>query len=204
MDDKTFDSIDKQEILKGFKIILSNANNHFNCAKILADKKLFGLAISHLILASEEAIKAIYFARKKMFPDERLDITGLFSNHFSKHSTAVDIMDLVKDFYYNSVSLIADHISKNPDVSDKDKSIVESEHKLFVEQYNKFNLEYLIKWWEKANRLKNKGFYADYYRNKWSSPEDLKEQDYLESYPITGVFLAFVNILNDYNFINGS
>lgn len=44
----------RMSFLDGYKMAIQNAKNHFEVAKICADKRLFGNANSHLIFASEE------------------------------------------------------------------------------------------------------------------------------------------------------
>lgn len=50
--------------LEGYQITFKNAIRHLEAAEILSKQKMYGMASSHLILSSEETLKAgMYFAK---------------------------------------------------------------------------------------------------------------------------------------------
>jgi len=198
MNNQIFNSLTESEINIGFEIILMNANIHFDSAKILAKQKYFGLAISHLILASEEAIKAIFFLRKKLFPDQEVDISGIFSSHKMKHETAIEIADLVKNFQVDLRKTMIEDLKNRPDVDMKVKLLIEKENELVNNKFNELTAEKILNWWNQADNLKQKGFYVDYINNCWTSPVDIDLNEYENSYTITGQYLGFINLINDY------
>lgn len=56
---KGFIDLSQEECLNCYSRILENANEHFEIAELLANNGYYGSAISHLVLCSEELLKAI-------------------------------------------------------------------------------------------------------------------------------------------------
>src|SRR6266542_2901724 len=89
---KTFLEISKQEYLTIYPQVLTNAIHLFEGGKILAEAGFYGQAISHLILAIEEYIKALYlFLEGKEFQLRHVkSIKGIFYSHAARHSIIRD------------------------------------------------------------------------------------------------------------------
>ena len=50
-------------------------------------------------------------------------------------------------------------------------------------------------WWDKANECKMKGFYVDYKKGEWKSPEEIDQKVYEEAHPIAGQYIkALLNV----------
>lgn len=85
MGNKNYIITDKASFIKGGKLCLKNAQNHFEAAELLGEEKKFGLGNSHLVLAAEEASKAyILLARSIIGNKEKKSFKELFRYHKPK------------------------------------------------------------------------------------------------------------------------
>lgn len=55
---KSFLEISKQECLNNYQKLIDNSVRHFKVAEIIFNNEEYGIAISHLILGTEELVKA--------------------------------------------------------------------------------------------------------------------------------------------------
>lgn len=197
MKNSIFNSLDETELKEGFNSVLHNANAHFQSAQILANNKLFGIAVSHLILATEEAVKAFHFWAKMLLPKEDIDITGVFSSHPTKHQSAVDIADFIAKLQLEYRAIATEQILQCPDFSEQQKNIVAKDKILVDLKFNELKSEKVRNWWRQANSIKNKGFYVDYKDENWVKPDDIDKKEYEKTYPITGQYIGFINLFKD-------
>ncbi len=150
-----FLNINANECGIAFPVAKQNAETHFRCSQILSEAKEYANAIAHLILGSEELIKAlVLFLESKGFDLRKVQgYKKLFHDHKVRHS-------MIKEFY--SVIMFL-------------KSLVHIENKKRHEN----SMLYYIKaatnviwgviasienyeWWNKADGLKQSCFYVDY------------------------------------------
>lgn len=157
-----------------------NALKHFEVGNILAKAENFGFAISHLILGSEEIIKALILVRLNAEGDfiNNKQKEELFRNHSFKHINIRDFFVSLTnaeqhDYYENWYDLINPSLVKNK--FRKTGFFSSRTLKLgTISEEEVDNIETLI---NDANNLKNRGLYVDY-RNNWKLPSDLKREDY--------------------------
>ena len=174
MDYEQFNSLSKKELLEGLQLCFKNWELHFAAAQILADKKIFNLANSHLILAWEEYIKAITIRIKRrnppsdIFKNEKKMIQDLFKNHTTKHTIAI-----TNDKFLRNIISIA---------TKRAWRTLETDRKTIEE--NKKRLQDITMWTESrrkdANCKKNIGFYVDLKNKKWISPTDIITKEIFE------------------------
>jgi AbiV family abortive infection protein len=182
MTEKEFNNLSKDELAEATIICHNNAFNHYEGSRTIADKKLFGIANSLMILCSEELVKSLTFIFKYNEMDLPDNIKSLFTDHAPKHNIIRELyplclayVELVSlDFVVKEYHFYRTNNDPIPSEVDIEKRLTEIQEKRYVkEEVKKIN-----KWWNKANEQKNKGLYVSYKNGKWESPNDITEIDY--------------------------
>ena len=181
-----FINLSKAKCLEVYPVVKTNADRHFRIAKILSESKEHANAVSHLILGTEELIKALaLFMEGKGFNFSTMpDYKKIFFNHSARHS-------VLKEFF--SVWIFC-------------KSLVELKKKKTSENSFLYGLRMVAEvlgagvegvtnyvWWNEADRLKQNGFYVDY-KNGMISPESIDEIDYSKALKITTAFRKDIRV----------
>jgi AbiV family abortive infection protein len=165
--------------IQGFKLSVENAKRLFDAAEVLAKTKEYPIANSLLILSAEEAAKAFYLFMQHHYPDmvEKKSLEKVFKDHDFKLeairqlSTMGIIMEAMSNILY--VPVIKAIIK---DKSDKEISQIKNDRVTNMKNWfegavkNKSHLSQTDMWWKHAEKLKEKGFYVELHRDKWSSP----------------------------------
>lgn len=168
MEDAVFKSLSKEQLFEGFSLCRSNATGHFDCAKIMFDKGIYGIANSHLILGAEEGIKATLLISHYFNVNPGIEsITPYFKRHDVKHEKGKEMNEVSKVFIpvLNAIKAI----------------IQKDSHSLFTNVFRLIQPNEPQKWWDSANKQKNEGFYVNYSNGKWQAPQNISKEDYLES-----------------------
>lgn len=168
--------VTKVSLKEGGFVVSSNAKQLYKSANALADTGQYGHATALLILASEEATKAILYCLSSL--GINIDPEGIDEyerSHIKRHrlmrlaATITHYIDIDNDYdisldnYFEGVidltlKMAADFISET--VS---QEVINSR-----------------KWWDGANSLKQRGLYVDYENGAWISPADLGKEEYME------------------------
>jgi AbiV family abortive infection protein len=181
-----------KECLNASKKSLTNADNHKQSAVTIAKNGNYGLAVSVLILSTEELTKAILFYIQHLSIDLR-NIPGIhlfFSDHIIKHRLAT-----VTNFMYPIVKIVVGFVSKEAEKLDNPEATVEhtdEEIAFMSKDENKIknlfkNFTEMIDWWEEANTQKNKGIYVDY-TVSLETPMQVTEMEYNQAFKIADTF----------------
>jgi AbiV family abortive infection protein len=184
-----------EDFLKGCKLSVENARHHLEVAKLCSRRKLYGIGNSHLILSSEECVKAFMLFAKHKKPNIKIqDFNKYFSDHKHKHS---EILELEKEFYMMNkmLSFILDPVLKVYKKTDnlKTEDILKLRDKgvdsliLWLKSVVKKKGEtgFDDSWFKSANNRKNLGFYVEYWKNgNWHSPSDIQKKEYMISYKL--------------------
>jgi len=186
------DSNNKDDIyVQGFKLSVENAKRLFNAAEALAKTKEYPIANSLLILSAEEAAKGFYFFLQHFYPDmvEKKSLEKVFKDHDFKLeairqiSTMGILMEAMSNILY--VPVIKAIIKDKPDkeISQIKEDRVPNMKNWFEEAMKaKSHLSQTDKWWTHTEKLKEKGFYVELHRDKWSSPViNVKKNTYTTS-----------------------
>lgn len=177
---------------EGYKLALQNARNHLEVA-IVAKNISIGIANSHLILASEEAIKAEFTYRVHLNPewlDEKHEFDKLFKNHLHKHKKSHED-ELFGAFVIGFIDKLgqAQEQFKEKKISEEE---IEEKSQLFYDEMKEWvngvktgqvPLETNERWWSHANFYKNLGFYIDIDKEtgSWSGPFNVTSEEFEES-----------------------
>ena len=170
---KTRISID--DLIPGFQNSLQNANSLFQTANELADNNKYGYAISLLILASEEAIKAIMLLRS--YHLGIIDYSEL-GEIFTRHKVKLDLIASLMWFAYPFKILMPEIERKLSEPTNESQLEIQQEIEKKTEQFVNWYREQLdnkrsdlwkiFSWWQKANNVKLSGLYVSW-DNKWVS-----------------------------------
>jgi AbiV family abortive infection protein len=186
-----FNTLSAENCGKVYLSVLENAKRHLKISCALADISEYGNAISHSVLASEEALKSlILFADYKGFNlrNEVIGASRFFKDHVIRHETISFIQIL-----YSVIGIVFNMLDKLMPFSDitfesinknKISSLVDNEaNGLGNHLENAF-------WWEQADYYKQRGFYVGYY-NGILSPVEFDIADYKIAYDVSNDFILF-------------
>jgi AbiV family abortive infection protein len=141
-----------------------NAKRHFRCAEVLVKAGEHQNAIAHLILGTEELIKAFggLLTAKRMGIKQQPWFGRLFYHHKTRH-------ELIKDFFsiYLLINFSADRFKNR-------KGFWATVGKVIG---NTVIAAGNYKWWNKADDLKQRAFYVDFV-NVIIDPADITIDDY--------------------------
>lgn len=177
MDDSIFEKLTPEELYEGLVQCKQNAEAHRTCARAMADRELYGLANSHLILGVEEAIKAMILLNKYLKTPLPIEsIKPYFRNHPKKHAQGLKMMvDVAENRLIPDLTILLDNfvsvIQKRTTVSEALKTVLPMIRPL----------DNLDEWWSNANDQKNNGFYVDFVNGKWQPPTLITREQYKES-----------------------
>jgi AbiV family abortive infection protein len=167
-----------------YKKLEDNGEMHFAISEYLITKGYHGAAVSHLILGTEELIKALaLFMESKGFSVRRIKgVSRLFSQHVPRHH-------LMRDFF--SVWLFLRPFIKEWERTDGHYSIAEFDREgnviggFLKNSIGKTLTGWIrarsnFEWWKNADMLKQRGFYVDY-ADRLICPDDIDIKQYQEA-----------------------
>jgi len=211
---KTFINLSSEECAEVYPSIIKNSDDHFNIAHILQENLHYGSAVSHLVLGSEELVKALimFFDGIGLKLRQTDGVSRFFRNHKSRHylSTIIQIISVfvitpVMEIAttYKSITLSKKNISKMNDFERALFGVDEKESELLISRWAKKLAESskpLIDFWDEADYFKQQGFYVDY-ENRLIAPTQIKKADYIIALKATSRFREDCKKLINY-FVN--
>lgn len=182
-----FLTISLNECRKVYPVVKENAERHFRCAEILAAEKQFSNAIAHLILGSEELLKALaLLLESEGFELRKAEgYKKLFSNHRVRHS-------ILKEFY--SVILFVKKITDLIEDKKKRHWFMQLLHIGITSLEGISEAIENHEWWNNADFLKQSCFYVDY-ANEVLSPDKFNEEDFNKASKWVGAVRTDVRII---------
>lgn len=181
-------SAPKKDYLPLAKECFLNAKNLHNSGKTLYDNGNIGNAVSLIVLATEESIKAFLFIVEslgKSIKHNNTDLAkGLLSNHSKKHEvskyiyTSVLYLQEIIPLFQGGIDVIENQLP------DKVDEIFSSD---FTKKYED--------WFDNADNLKQRGFYVSYLEKQIVSPNMISNKDYELSLFISNNILALLDIM---------
>lgn len=173
--------------LHGAKLAVENAESLLESAEQIAEIENYGHATSLLVLAGEEAFKALAF----MCRHDGLEITSrledwrmdMMQDHQTRHQYAAGsaVMLRIIAIIMKSAEAFQERREEGIEAAREARMEVvkeESARLLDPESSASKKLDSEIDWWKQANDLKEEGFYVDYGPGEWESPDQLDEEDY--------------------------
>jgi AbiV family abortive infection protein len=175
--------------------IYENGVLHIETAKKAAQEENYGIAISHLILGSEELMKyqvcMCYFAKTSQFDEKEFE--GVFKDHKTKLRLFKEFQESISPDF---ITAFTNSIVKGEDTSQMPimKNRFKEMGSHLYHSYSHLNLneeekKEFLGWLSNANINKQKGIYVGFENNKWSFPDTFSKGDYERA-------LKFVEILS--------
>lgn len=173
--------------------IFDNGVLHIEASKLLASEKMYGFAISHLILDIEELMKYIVVMTKFVNHYDFSDVLDgkknlVFSSHATKHDLFKEFQEAISDSFSNRFfnMLISKQrkIVTDEDYSDILKNRFKEWGLFFRIAGHEMNIPNeqriaFFEWLKKANDTKNKGYYANQSNgNSITVPDKFAIDDY--------------------------
>ena len=185
MKDQDFNNLKPSEAYIGFNYCIDNSFRLHSAAEKVSKQSYFGIATSLLVLSAEEGIKALLLLLKMHFPDKKYKVEHIFKDHVKKHNLSRDIFDKWKHILISYDEMLKDLRKEFPSIKSFHRDVLKQ--KFDVKLKEKYLAEDKTvgkadrKWWNNANKLKNKGFYVDYTENEgWILPS-ITKAEYLKS-----------------------
>ncbi len=170
---KRWNSLSTTEYKDVYPVVEANAQRHFRCANILASNGEYSNSVAHLILGTEELIKAFVC----LLLSKGLSLKGqswfekMFTDHKTRH-------DLIKDFFsiYLTFNYSIDKIKVDGILSFFGSATLN-----IMMAFGNYS------WWKNADELKKCAFYVDF-ADKVIDPSDVGEESYQVAKNYVGQF----------------
>lgn len=195
---------------ENYRMIYHNGLSHFKAADSLSKQELFGFAISHLILGSEELIKFLVVQHnsgdEELFADD-VKSTGkksVFRQHAHKHSLLAEFQEAISpEFMAMFEENLKRSIMGNESIEGLEKFHANRFRKIgpFLHTaYQEINIpaaekDAFYQWLENANELKNRGFYVDRDINRLISPAEINKDDYAIAWKFCSAIIQQVHVM---------
>jgi AbiV family abortive infection protein len=182
MKKQSFLDLSPTECGKYYPVCIENGKNHFHVATLIAAMRQYGMAISHMVLGSEELLKGMVLLMDyKGFDIRKIQgINRIFWNHRARHA-------VLKEAF--SVWLVVSSIlQKGP-----------SFRNFLISALGGISNYY---WWRQADDMKNRGLYVDF-QDILLDPASIRKEEYQNTLRHVMVFErevdAFIISLNSIN-----
>jgi AbiV family abortive infection protein len=169
----------KSEIPTGVIFMLANARRHLKAAEILRDHRLYGVGLSHVVLASEELAKALILTLEMMGMDIPQDFQReVLQHHTPRHGFTLGLLfsRAVRKFAFGvlagSFASRGGSLERSLQREIKLVKAGRSPHFAFLD------------WIKDANDQKNRGFYVDFHDDRWKHPGTVNKRTFIYGYSI--------------------
>ena len=177
--------------ITGAELMLNNAVKLRSSAEALARIEHYGHATSLLILAAEEALKAIVFCASangiEVDPEGEIKYKRW---HKARHGLASKLL------------FIGTYIKRNDivvnDAECIDRKIINVLRRLYEDVQSDEVPEEVyatLSWWKGANDLKQRGMYVDEAPGGWVTPSEFPRGTYVEAYNAVGPIIDAARII---------
>lgn len=173
------------EALAGSKHAYENAIRHKKVAEVIAKKKEYGMACSHLVLGAEETVKShvMFLYGVGLIPFKTL------KKYMFSHKPRHDFLGIVFTFtypmgiYVNGMLELESKSKKREIDWDKERGTLVKRQCSWLTEGHKSDVFFnsTIEWCKQADSLKIRGLYADLFDGTWSNPSDITKAEYNNS-----------------------
>ena len=194
----SFENFSGADYVDGACLILDNAKKHIQTGELLKNEEIYGIAISHLILGAEEYIKSFVLLCLSGVDDflndkEKID---LFKNHKFKHK---NIEELLKSMTNEAADEFEngffERLVNNQEPASKFSVDGFHLNKTFkLVSFSEKDLNRILSWLDKANDLKNNGFYINL-KDGWESPQQFNLEDYKNAFQVVNLLIKAIEPL---------
>ena len=161
---------------EGAKLSAQNGINLFKSAEAIASIGQYGHASALMVLSSEEIAKALSLSTSVLGEGPLGKTKKVFRDHAYKHNAGA---------FYLLLTYVADKAPIHLKDIEQDSNISIKNHPKELMKRMKQEIAKviddsrgIIDWQKKADMYKKNGFYVDYYKGKWKTPDDILEEDF--------------------------
>jgi AbiV family abortive infection protein len=186
-----FNNLTKERAEEGFRLCADNADVHYDMAVLIAKEGHYPMANSHLILAMEEAVKAVFLYIKYIQNNVDIEVKEMFYKHQQKHEFARDSYDVFHRKGLEVLSQInevfkisfSEEVLSQMDAAEVENvktniQALEARYKRIAKLNLEESLPNIHKWFDEADQCKKKGFYVDFQKTQWKKPDEITQEDY--------------------------
>ena len=196
MTDIEFLSMEKPNLLIGSKLCGTNASQLFNGALELGKTGKYSSANSLLILSIEECIKSFVLLAGFCNVSVPFKVGPIFSSHSAKHDLGIEIESVIRIVLGILDVINMEKARKWPAVFEGIINLLN----LFSSFDSKENNNFDSHWWEGANKRKSAGFYVDFEKQNWVSPQSIiLVEEYEKTILIAKPFIRALEVLRHLN-----
>ena len=141
---------------EGRKLCIENASSHLDIAKVLLDEDRRGAAVSHSLLAYEEAAKAVYCAMVASGLVDSEEIMSIFRSHEQKAVLFYELFD-------GGIRILGN--GSNRTMTIRGIQVEADVLEALARCHSKHS--------KKHNVMRNRGFYVDCRKGNWLTPDDI-------------------------------
>jgi AbiV family abortive infection protein len=162
--------------VEGARLAVTNAKRLRDAHSVLRDHQMFGASASTLILAAEEAMKAVVLAAKGLgFNIDRRTLGGVLYHHEVRHGTVM-VIQMASVAWGETIQSF---VSQDWDI-ETEEELDERLRGMLVPlmESDALNLERIfqtdreIEWWGNASELREDALYVNWDNGSWTSPSD--------------------------------
>ena len=146
--------------------------------------------MSHLVLASEEAVKGCVLWVRITGIELPEDSHRVFDAHWYKHEVG-DGLSLVVVKAIRGVARAFDDNRMKALGASEDQVRIKRESDLAMKRMTGARIK---QWWLEANELRNSGFYVDHKNGKWGRSERVQRKRFEDAFALVGALLAFLQV----------
>lgn len=171
------------EIARGALLTLANARRHLKAADVLGEQRLYGVGLSHVVLASEELAKSLILTLITMGVDVPKDVQHqMLRQHGPRHSVTFGLLfsQAIRKSALNA--LMGSFRFKTGSLEKRLEKRLEREVKLI--QSRRSPHFGFLEWIANANDQKNGGFYVDFDGDEWKDPGTVTKKNFAYGYTI--------------------
>lgn len=194
----SFKNFSGADYIEGACLTLENAKKHIKTSELLKNEGIFGIAISHLILGAEEYIKAFVLLCLSGVDDflSEKEKEELFKNHKFKHK---NIEELLKSMTNEAAEEFENgfferFINNQEPMSKFSVDGFHINRTFQLVSFSEKELNKILSWLDKANDLKNNGFYINL-NNNWETPDRFNIEDYEKAFKVVDILIKAIEPL---------
>jgi len=176
--------------LRGAEYASENALELYESAEDLARVEHYGPACSLLVLAGEEASKAMVLLARyqglEIVPQMKKWRQNMMSRHEPRHefSQLGALLERMVDSFIEGQEAFLEHRDEDEERAREARmKTIEGHAKRLLDDSTDEaqELQREVDWWENAEKLKQNGLYLDYNEEGWTRPKDITEDSYQKS-----------------------
>jgi AbiV family abortive infection protein len=184
------DNLSKSALRAGMRECLQSAADHQRAADELYSRKLEGIAMAHLVLASEEAAKGLVLWMQYSGAQLPHSSHRVFDAHWYKH----DVGKGVSKHIVRTMKGLFEHFGLDElrQWGATEEHLKTRAHA--IGELKKLKAETVSDWWIEANQTRNSGFYVDGAGGKWYRVKKVQRRTFTKRFAFVGALIGYLHM----------